>query len=255
MIKDLLIIFALFIIGLVLGSIILLLGINLPKKLKLCNKCDNCDNKWHFFELIPIVPYFINRFRCRYCGNNISRWNVVIEILSGILLPFSYIIYGFSYEMIAMILISILMLLIFVTDFKYYIILDSSIIVISFSFLSLKFIFFGWKTFLLSLASGALMIIFLTIIKFIGDKLFKTESLGWGDVKLSFVFGSALGIRLSIISIVLGSFLAFPYAVYSSFNKIEREIPFGPFLVSGFLVVFIFMEQIKYFISILLGIY
>ena len=81
--------------------------------------------------------------------------------------------------------------------------------------------------------------------------MFKQESLGGGDIKLSMFFGFVLGIRLSIVSLVVGSFLAFPYAVYFSLSNKQKEIPFGPFLIVGLYLVFIFMEPINSFLSIM----
>ena len=87
-------------------------------------------------------------------------------------------------------------------------------------------------------------------VKKLGLILFKRESIGGGDIKLAALFGFCLGIRLSIISLVIGSFLAFPLAIYYSLVGKEKEIPFGPFLVSGLFVVFVFMVHINRFISV-----
>ena len=115
----------------------------------------------------------------------------------------------------------------------------------------MKFAFFGFETFLVSLCSGILIFIFMMIIRYIGNKIFKQESLGGGDIKLSMLFGFMLGIKLSIVSLVIGSFLAFPCAVYYSLTDKSREIPFGPFLVTGLYLVFVFMEPINRFLSII----
>ena len=86
------------------------------------------------------------------------------------------------------------------------------------------------------------------LIKIIGDKLFKRESLGGGDIKLAFVIGYALGFRLSLIAIILSSFLALPYSVASLKLQKNNEVPFGPFLVSSLFIVFLFQDK---FINIL----
>ena len=95
------------------------------------------------------------------------------------------------------------------------------------------------------------MFLFFYAIKLIGDKIFKTESLGGGDIKLAMFFGFMVGLRLGIISIIIGSLLAFPVAIYYSFTNGKKEIPFGPFLITGLMIVFIFMEQIDSFIDVL----
>ena len=140
------------------------------------------------------------------------------------------------------------MMLIFISDFSYYIILDSPLIIASILLFILKFIFLGYKDALISIVSGILLFLVMYLIKIIGDKLFKRESLGGGDIKLAFVIGYALGFRLSLIAIILSSFLALPYSVASLKLQKNNEVPFGPFLVSSLFIVFLFQDK---FINIL----
>ncbi len=89
------------------------------------------------------------------------------------------------------------------------------------------------------------------VVRYIGNFLFKEESIGGGDIKLSMLFGFTLGIKLSIIALTLGSLLAFPYAIYLSLSKKNRNIAFGPFLVLGLDLTFIFMAVINNFMTII----
>jgi len=251
MLVDIYIIILLFITGLLLGTIGILIGIRRPLGYKKINsKCDKCSEEYSWYELIPIISYFLSKGECPYCKRSITLWYTILEIIAGILFSLSYIIYGFSYEMIAMIILTILSIIIFVSDFKYYTILDGPLLVFSIIILILKYLFYGAKTFLLSLCSGILIFIFMYLVKLIGDAIFKRESLGGGDIKLSMFFGFFIGIRLSIISLVIGSFLAFPYAIYLILVGKEKEIPFGPFLVTGLYITFLLMEYISNFINI-----
>ena len=60
-----------------------------------------------------------------------------------------------------------------------------------------------------------------------------------------------VGIKLGIIYIVLASFLAFPYALYITFKNKDNMLPFGPFLVSSLLIVFLNMNTINQVLKIL----
>lgn len=252
MLFDIYVICFLFVVGILAGMVSIIIGLKGPLKIKeYFNCCDNCNNIYKWYELIPIVSFFISRGECRYCKKELSMMYPVLEIMSGMLFSFSYVIYGFSYEMIIMIILTILSLIIYVSDFKYYVILDGPLFLFSIIILAMKFLFFGFETFLVSLCSGILIFIFMMIIRYIGNKIFKQESLGCGDIKLSMLFGFMLGIKLSIVSLVIGSFLAFPCAVYYSLTDKSREIPFGPFLVTGLYLVFVFMEPINKFLSII----
>ena len=242
----------LFLTGLLFGTIAILIGLKRPLKLKrIGSYCVECNEQYEWYQLIPIVSFFINKGECPYCHKKLSIWYPILELLSGVLFAAAYVKYGFSYELIIMLLMISLSVNIFVSDFKHFIILDGPIIVFSILVLLLKYIFFGFKVFLLSICSGAIVFIFMFSIRFLGSKTFKQDSLGGGDVKLALLFGFILGLRLSVVSLILGAFLAFPYAIYFTIKGKDQEIPFGPFLVLGLDIVFIFMKYIDNFLEII----
>ena len=49
-------------------------------------------------------------------------------------------------------------------------------------------------------------------------------TINWVRLTFAIFFGFTLGIRLSFMSLVLGSFLAFPYALYFVIKNKEKEI-------------------------------
>ena len=249
---DIVIICLLFFVGIIVGLFSVITGLKLPLEEKeFFNTCDHCNDKYKWYELIPIFSFFLYKGECRYCKKDLNLWYCFLELLCGLLFAFSYMIYGISYEMLVMICLTMLSIIIFVSDFKYFVISDQPLFVSSLFILMIKFIFFGFETFLISLCSGLLIFIFMMSIRYIGNKIFKQESIGGGDIKLSVLFGFVLGIRLSIVSLVLGSFLAFPYAIYCSLSSTQKEIPFGHFLISGLYFVFIFMEPINNFLTVI----
>lgn len=248
----------LFILGLIMGSFYTVVGLRRPNNesiIKPRSHCPKCNYLLKWYDLIPIVSFVIRGGKCAYCKEKISLIYPVIELFTGILFMLSYVLYGFNYEFLAMLVISSLLILIFVSDFKYMIILDGPLILCSLAILALKWIYFGGKTALLSIISGIVLLIVMSFIKFLGDAIFKKESLGGGDIKLSFFIGCVLGIRLGFISLVGASIIALPYAIVVVLSNKEKEIPFGPFLISSLLLTFVFMEQITNFLSILYTIY
>lgn len=245
----------LFAVGLVMGSFYTVIGLRVPLNesiIKPRSHCDSCHKELKWYELIPIISWIIEGGRCSKCHSKIPVFYPVIELLTGFLFALSYHLYGISYEFFAMLVISSLLIIILVSDFKYLVILDSPLVISSILILTLKWYYFGFRTFVASLISGVCLFLFMFIIKFIGDKVFKRESLGGGDIKLATFFGFTLGIRLSFMSIVLGSFLAFPYALYYVMKNKEKEIPFGPFLITGMLIIFLLQSLINNFIDLIL---
>ena len=254
MILDIYIMTLLFVLGLAMGSFYSVVASRMPRNESIVSPrshCENCNHILKWYELIPVVSYVLQRGRCKKCNISLSISYPLIELLTGFLFSLSYALYGFSYEMIAFLTISSILVLIYVSDFKYLIILDEPLIIGSIIILGLKLYYFGFDTFTKSIFSGLIMFIFMLIVKLFGDKVFKRESLGGGDIKLVTFFGFVFGIRLSLASLVFGSFFAFPYAIYITLSKKDREIPFGPFLITALLVVFIYMDPIKNFMDLI----
>lgn len=240
------------ILGTVFGSFYLVVATRMPKEESLMlsrSHCDNCKHILSWYELIPIFSYIFLKGKCRKCGSKISILAPLTEIVTAACFSLSYYLYGFSYSFYALIILFSLMIIIFISDFKYYIINDEPLFISIFIILTLKFIYFGSKAFIFAVASGTLMFILFILIKLFGDKAFKKESLGGGDIKLSILIGVTLGIKLGLVSFVLSAFIALPYAVIVSFKNKEGIVPYGPFLISSLVFVFIFMEQCSSFIT------
>jgi len=249
---DIYVIVLLFLTGLLFGTLAVLIGLKRPLKLKrIGSYCTNCNEQYEWYQLIPVVSFFFNKGKCPYCHGKTSFWFPILEMLSGIMFPIAYSLYGFSYELIVVTIITFLSINIFVSDFKHFVILDDPLIIFSFLILMFKYIFFGFKVFLLSCCSGIFIFMFMYSVRFLGTKFFKQEALGGGDIKLSMFFGFVLGLRLSVVSLILGAFLAFPYAIYFTLKGDQKEIPFGPFLIMGLDIVFFFMKYVDQFLAII----
>ena len=119
------------------------------------------------------------------------------------------------------------------------IILDEVIAISCISIIILELIFFGLDYTFYKVVGGILAFIAMYVIKIIGDKLFKKESMGGGDIKLMFLSGIVIGFPLSICGIFLATFIAFPVAVFMLFSRRDNLIPFGPFLAMAAILIHI----------------
>lgn len=159
----------------------------------------------------------------------------------------------------------------FLTDIKYYLILDSLLIpaVAFVVFTSLIFraielgslyrslandsfgvylletdyfnnkIIFSLKDFGLVLLGASIISLFFLFLIFIT----KGRGMGFGDVKLGFLIGLVNGFPFGIISIFLGFTLGAVYSLSLIFLKkktMKDTIAFGPFLIMGSLLTFLF---------------
>lgn len=235
-----------FILGAIFGSFYLVIGTRLPLKENVFtgrSRCDNCKNELKWYELIPIISYIIQLGKCRNCHKKISKEHILIEIITGLFFTIGYIYYGKTPELLLYLVLISVAILIFISDFKYMIILDSTWIIGSIFIILIKLIFYGQSTFIQSVISGILLFIVMYLIKIVGDKIFKKESLGGGDIKLSFLIGTIIGFRLGLINLIFASFLALPYALTQVYLNKKNELPYGPFLIAATVIIFIFLEK------------
>ncbi len=234
-----------FLLGSVFASFYGVVATRLPEGKSLLGRshCNHCNHQLSWYELIPIFSYLFLRGKCHHCHKKLPIYEPIIELFMGIFFSISYFYYGFSYELwMSLILIS-LFVLIYISDFRYMIILDSPLIISSILIFFLKWIYFGIQEALISLFSGAILFLIFLGIGFLGSKIFKREALGGGDIKLAFVMGESVGILYAIIGLILSTFLALPYATFTLLNNEDREVPFGPFLISALCMVFVFYEK------------
>lgn len=236
-------VFALFILGAVLGSFYNVVGYRLPKGESIVSPpshCTKCGNRLGILELIPIVSYLFLNGKCKHCGAKVSAFYTVFEILTGLLFVLAFVSYGYSLDLIIVLTFISMLIIIVVSDYNYMIISDE--VLIFFSILLGIEIFFihGASAFVNGLISAVLAFITMLLVKLGGDKLFKRESMGGGDIKLMFTFGLVLGYPMVIVSIFLGSVIGLIISLITIKKNPEHIIPFGPFLAAGALIIVLF---------------
>ncbi len=235
-----------FIFGLVMGSFYNVVGLRLPKKesiIKPKSHCPKCHHQLKWKEKIPLLSYLILNGKCSACKEPISLIYPFIELLTGIMFLFDFWLFNLSENFFLALLISSLVSIIFVSDSRYYIIDDEPLIIVGILALIVKIYFHGPSIIIPSLFGGVIGFLFAYALRIFGFIAFKKESLGGGDIKLSFLAGIFLGAKLGILYLILASFLAFPYAVYLSFKKSDHLLPFGPFLVSSIYIIFLNLDK------------
>ena len=243
-----------FVIGTIFGSFYGVVGTRLPEGksiVKPRSHCEKCGHILKWYENIPILSYIFLGGLCKKCKNPIGFVYFLTELLSGCLFALCYKIYGLNYQFFIAIVLSSLVIIIFVSDSKYMIINDSPLIVSAILIFIIKWLHTGIVSALMSLVYGLIIFGVAYLLMLFGSLAFKQEALGGGDIKLSFVAGMVLGVKLGILYIVLASFLAFPYAVYVTLKNKDNMLPFGPFLVSSLLIIYLNMNIISEIIKVI----
>lgn len=233
------------ILGAILGSFYACMGYRIPNKISLTKPnsyCENCKKEIKWYMNIPVFSYLFLHGKCAYCKSKIDSLSFIVEILTSFLFIVFYIKYGFTVTFfISFVLISVLGVTM-VSDFRYYYVSDRVVIL---GLISLIILVYFEKDFMLyKIISGIVMFLLMFLIKIIGDKSFKRESLGGGDIKLLGLIGIALGFYPTLISLIISCSMTSLYYFLS--KQDEKEIPFGPFLLIGALLVLYFIPNFNF---------
>lgn len=212
--------------------------------------CFSCGHKLSWLELVPILSFLFQKGKCRNCESKISWQYPIVEFVTGLLFLAIFIKYGLVLIslLIGFILVSVL-LAITVYDVRQKIIPDGLVII--FSVVSLiNTIFFADTNLFWFLIAGPLLALPLFLIWLFS----KGKAMGLGDSKLVLGIGWFLGPVYGLSALVLAFWVGAVYGLFMmllaklNFFKIKlnykSEVPFAPFLIIGFLLVFFFSFDI-----------
>ena len=253
-----------FILGSIMGSFYHVVATRLSNDESIIfpgSHCTNCNHKLKWYENIPIISFIIQKGKCRNCNSNIPLSCLIVEIITGALFSVCFHSFKLSFDLIIALIFVSSLIIVIVSDIEYMIILDEvsvfSTLLIIVLYLIHYIFFMDYKEGLVELmvnhvypGIGA----FATMygLKIFGDKLFKKESLGGGDIKLMFLFGLVIGYPLSLCTIFLATFIAFPISIYILFSDKENIIPFGPFLSMSAIIILISKIDINSILNFLI---
>lgn len=244
----------LFILGTLLGSFFNVVGWRLPKGESIISPpshCPKCNHRLKFWELIPILSFFLQRGKCTSCKQKISWFYPIFEFCCGGLFALAFLAYGWTWELLIALTFISMLIIIMVSDYNFMIIPDEVLLFFGIA-LSIEILFIsGYQSLILSLGNGCIAMAIIYGLKLFGDFLFKKESMGGGDIKLLFVFGLVLGWPLAILTILLGSIVGLPLSLIVLYKKKDHEIPFGPFLSIAALIIILTRFDINMLINIL----
>ena len=259
-----------FLFGLIIGSFLNVVILRFNTGQKIGNdrsKCMSCSHVLGFRDLFPLISWLSTLGRCRYCKTRISPQYPIVEFSTGLLfvLGFYHLInimlisnINFIIEFIYLMIIFSILMIIFVYDLRHKIIPN----LFSYSFAIITFIHYLYFSYfvqgldllafpeILNLFSGLIFFIPFFLLWFIS----RGQWMGLGDGKLVLGVGWFLGFTLGLSGIILSFWLGAIFALIIMFiSKLNRgdqsitmktEIPFGPFIILGTLIVYFFQIDI-----------
>lgn len=209
------------------------------------SRCDHCKKPLAWFDLIPLLSFFLLKGKCRYCKTKLSWFYPSIELVTGVVFVLTFLsVPGLS--LFHFLIVSSL-IVIFFTDLKHGIIPDLIVfpaIVVSFLYI-IHNTSYSILPYVISAFGALLLFLFLTMVT-------RGRGMGLGDVKFAFLMGLLLGFPSITFAIYLafltGGMLSLILLVWGK-KKFGQTIPFGPFLAASTLVFFLFGHQAQRLIS------
>lgn len=259
------------IFGLIIGSFlnVVIYRFHTNRSLNDRSHCLSCGKSLNWYELFPLLSYLALRGRCRTCESFIPSRYALVEVLTALTFVLAYLS---TTDIIVFILLSIFMsalVVVLVYDLYHMIIPDE----LSFFLAVIATLIVGYEAWLIGsvgwLGYGILsaliaFLFFFSLWWFSGG-----QWLGFGDAKLSVSLGMLVGLSglfsLIVWSFWIGALISVSIILVQKINlhkylgfgrarrvKMKSEVPFAPFLIIGFVMVYYFNANILDFIESIL---
>lgn len=247
---------ALLLLGLMVGSFLNVCIARIPHGESIVfpnSHCPHCGKAIKPYDNIPVISFVLLRGKCRACKQKISWQYPLVEALTALTFWLTYRCLGLDFRtVIFLIFFSAIWVLVFI-DLNHRILpnvitLSGILLGLVFSLLApvrdgtADFVLslFGWappspmlSSFLDSFLGALVCGGFLWAVAELYLRIRKVEGLGFGDIKLMGMVGALLGVKLTLLTIMLGSMMG--AVIGMIFIKLagkdsRYELPFGSFL-------------------------
>ncbi|HEY5667867.1 MAG TPA: prepilin peptidase [Candidatus Saccharimonadales bacterium] len=242
----------LIVLGLVLGSFVNAFVWRLHTHRDWVNdrsECTHCHHKLAPVDLIPVVSWVMLRGKCRYCHKKIDD-NPLVELTLPLLFVVSYLYWPVPFNTQGR--FEFLLWLIFLTgflalavyDLRWFLLPDKIIFpLVGLALIQVITITVWHKDWAVAASafggvlavSGTFYVIF---------QMSRGNWIGGGDVKLGLVLGLLAGnvipgFLVLFVASALGVLVALPMLLRGKANR-KTQLPFGPLLIAGLIVVKLF---------------
>ena len=222
---------AIFLFGLCFGSFLNVCIYRLPRDKSVVrpgSACPNCNTPRHFYDNVPVLSWLLLGRRCRSCHAPISARYAVVELLTAALFLACYARFGLTLETLKYCVLAFLLLGLIFTDAETKLLPDE--MTLSGLVLGLVFSLFvpvndlmarllpgvinlpvssDISSHLISLADAGLGAIVGASFIYGAGKLYQgvrgVEGMGFGDVKLMAMVGAFIGVKLTLLTLMIGS--------------------------------------------------
>lgn len=236
--------------GILIGSFLNVCIYRLPLEQSILfprSHCIKCNISLKTIDLIPIVGYFVLGGRCRTCGVLFSIRYLYVEVLTGILFLWCFIVLGASDFLIKALIYTSFLIIIAFIDYDHQLILDKVLVWFAGTGIMINIIIDAppmWDTVAAAITGGTILLLIAILTK---------GGMGGGDIKFVAALGLWLGLKLTLLTIFLsfiiggiGSLLLLAFKIKSR----KDFIPFGPFIsIAAFISMLYGTEIISWYLQ------
>jgi leader peptidase (prepilin peptidase)/N-methyltransferase len=252
--------FLLFLFGLLFGSFANVCAWRIPRGESIVfpgSHCPACGRPIPWFRNIPLLSYLVLRGRCADCGVRISPQYPIVEAVCGVLFAAQGFLFPPGISLLLGLVLSFALLTLSVIDLHHQIIPDTfSLGLLAVGLASAAWnstLPGGWAMRLLWSASGAALGFgFLLLLAWGGEKVFKKEAMGGGDIKLMAAVGAFMGWKGVFTTLFIGSSVGTVWVLLMMIRgRLARRdyLPFGPFLALGAWISWAGGEKLSSFLT------
>lgn len=240
---------ALFCYGLIVGSFLNVCIYRLPRRKSIISPrshCPQCSRPIPWYDNIPLLSFLLLKGKCRFCGSPISYIYPLVEFATAFFFLVTYLKWGLSLQLVIDVLFICLLIALLFIDLFHYILPNSVTIpglVLGFalSFINQRI---SWLESLWGILLGGGMLLGISLFYHYVKKI---EGMGMGDVKMMAMIGAFLGWKLTLLTLILGSFLGALVGItiiIKTKESLKKQLPFGSFLSLAALISLFYGQQI-----------
>lgn len=226
-----------FFLGVIVGSFLNVCIYRIPEGISIITPgsfCPICKHHLSWRDNIPLLSFILLKGRCRYCGGRISLQYPLVELITGVIFLLFYLKFDLSFNFFIFISVSSLLLIAMFIDLRFMLLPDivmyPSIIIGVF------------YTIVTRLPYNLLTAVGFAVGFYLLGVIFK-GGLGLGDVELIAIISLLLGFYGTLSVVIISSLTGTMYGLYlikKGRAGLKSRVPFGPFLITSFLLVSIF---------------
>ncbi len=223
--------------GLNIGSFLNVCIYRLPREKSIVwpgSACGACGHPLAWFENIPLVSWLVLGGKCRACRAPISARYPIVELLTGLMFAAAWWYYGPGLLVASRLLFGCALLVLFAIDLEHHLLpnvitLPGIVIGFAFSFFTAP----GWVDSLIGIVVGG------GVLWAVAEAYYRVrheDGLGFGDVKMLAMIGAFLGWKLTLVTLMMGSFAGSIVGVgmiAAGRGTMKYALPFGTFLAMG----------------------